>query len=842
MDDITLAASPGATAAQLRDIAERTPKARALVAVHPQAYPALLEWLGSLGDPEVDAALRSRPGAGDGAPGEPALAPTPAPRIELAATPVRGARRRRGAPIAIGVVAGLLLAGGAAALLVPRLGGGEDSNPPAASGVVDSGGDAEVAAADTEPATFLDGAALSWTVYAADLLPLLEDGIAAFDVPLESDEVGLPMWGGIVEAGNTWIVGIGYSSGGEGMDALPLTTALMGLDSATGERLWQLDEAMSDCIAQESGVIVACTAWQSGDTVALDPRDGTEVWRVGTSGDALTSGDTLVIQDLGGISAFDFATGQELWTFAGQPLGSETLFLQVRGQLVTTSLEDRDVILDLASGEVIAEGWPVEVALIDDRAIVSALPYVDAEITVYDPGRVSVLEDMDSSPDVVVEGEARSYWTEYSDSTVWARDPETEMWLWETSPDLWPAPVDRTISRHGTDRIVVRSRSGVLTLVPDGEGMGEITRWSLPAWVDLPDNTWVPLGVNALNDGVVTVSQSGRLAAFDGFTGEDLWEMDIPGAVVSDGPRGELAVVSQDRTQLSRIVPAQSEVSNAVVLPDEMPNCPGDTILLARAELVNGWVLVCGYYADEPTYFAVHTTDSAEGFVGDLVSESVTYDESLGRYTAALPDGSVLWLDHTPATLGLRSSAGATSLQESVLYIFFVELGEGGAAQGVGDYGVAAPDRTADSQVEYFSEILQRSEDARAELGPAVAAVRDCSVANGDYSEQIATIASVRDNRAELLAAIQAAPVDLVPDGTQLVDELSAALTASYNADVAYLEAAEYADTYGCDPSAGDFGAEYTEQAATTKTIFAEHWNSVIAPEFGVPTVSRETL
>jgi hypothetical protein len=63
---------PGFTAEQALDpstplevlaqIVQDAPHLRPQVASNPSTYPALLEWLGNLGDPAVDTALRSRRG------------------------------------------------------------------------------------------------------------------------------------------------------------------------------------------------------------------------------------------------------------------------------------------------------------------------------------------------------------------------------------------------------------------------------------------------------------------------------------------------------------------------------------------------------------------------------------------------------------------------------------------------------------------------------------------------------------------------------------------------------------------------------------------------------------
>lgn len=45
---------------QIAQIAQYTPELRACIARNPNTYPALIEWLGQLGDPAINAALASR--------------------------------------------------------------------------------------------------------------------------------------------------------------------------------------------------------------------------------------------------------------------------------------------------------------------------------------------------------------------------------------------------------------------------------------------------------------------------------------------------------------------------------------------------------------------------------------------------------------------------------------------------------------------------------------------------------------------------------------------------------------------------------------------------------------
>ncbi|WP_342665903.1 hypothetical protein, partial [Promicromonospora kroppenstedtii] len=54
------ALDPATPLADLAKIVQESPHLRPQVAANPSTYPALLDWLGALGDPQVDAALRSR--------------------------------------------------------------------------------------------------------------------------------------------------------------------------------------------------------------------------------------------------------------------------------------------------------------------------------------------------------------------------------------------------------------------------------------------------------------------------------------------------------------------------------------------------------------------------------------------------------------------------------------------------------------------------------------------------------------------------------------------------------------------------------------------------------------
>lgn len=866
MDDIQLAASPTTDPGTLRDIAERTPAARPLIAVHPNIYPDLLEWLGSLGDPAVDSALgrRSAPGevaevtatqrsparmdrseSGKGSDPTPATATADSAMTWSPATagatngagsgrPV-GRRRRSRVGVAVGVLIGLLCAGAAAVLVLPEVGGpswwpwgGSDAAP----------GEGTLIA---EPASFTEGARVAWTVNAADLVPARPDiGPAIFDLGIVSDNEAAQFLGTrVIDADTVWIATVGYrSSLYEGTPQIE-GWRTVALDVNTGEVAWE--GAFSSCEIASSEALV-CYDGSSGEAALIDTESGASLWRSksGSPQSAVSNG-VVVFCAVGEATGVDLETGDFLWRAPTLVEGGHFLECQASDGLFSSRATGAVTIMDSA-GSIVAQSQNGGLGLVSGRVLDTS----DGSAEIFDASLVDAREST-GYLNAYGSGEAL-YYLSWRDDGAAGVDPLTgaELWYEEgVSPSFGGVLV---AERDGAVRLAIVREADLLLIDPSGESPTLVA--SLPEWM-------IAVGARVfvsgdLGDGVIAMTADGRMLAVDALTGRSLWEMDVPGTLTWDDDDAAPVIVSTDRMTLSRVVPARPAGTGGVVsvdLPDDLPECPGDTIQLARAELPNGWVLVCGYYADQPTYFAVHSESTGDLVAqnaytedGQLVTEAVTFDATNGRYSGTMGDGSQVWLEHTPATLGVRNSEGVTTVQEAAVYVFFVELGEGGAAQGVGAYDVAAPDRTAESQVAYFSEILRRSEEARAELGPAVGAVRQCTEADGDYSAQIATITSVRDNRSELLAAIQAAPVDLVPDGTQLVDELSAALRVSYDADVAYLAAAERAQTYGCDVEAGDFGSEYTELAASTKTTFAEHWNRLIAPEFGVPEVYRETL
>lgn len=272
-------------------------------------------------------------------------------------------------------------------------------------------------------------------------------------------------------------------------------------------------------------------------------------------------------------------------------------------------------------------------------------------------------------------------------------------------------------------------------------------------------------------------------------------------------------------------------------LPSGAPSCPSGTTQLAFATFADGWVLVCGSTTTSPSQW--YSSDSGRSFE----SSSVNYSDMYGRYTAQFGNGAYGWLNHMPAVYGRSTNGYQVDVQRSVGTIWFSGGGQGQTGSSTGPFGIPAPGSSAADQVRYLSALLTKSAKARAELQPAVISVRDCERGDsGDYSTDVSVISSVADNRTQLLSALDSAPVDQIPNGTSLVTELRTSLQYSLSADNAYLAWAKTVNASGCGAGSEASGQAYSKKAGNAKTVFVNHWNSSIAPTYGVATVSRETL
>jgi hypothetical protein len=132
-------------------------------------------------------------------------------------------------------------------------------------------------------------------------------------------------------------------------------------------------------------------------------------------------------------------------------------------------------------------------------------------------------------------------------------------------------------------------------------------------------------------------------------------------------------------------------------------------------------------------------------------------------------------------------------------------------------------------------EVLEKAYEGRALVKDALPKLAGCTAGAGGYADTIAAMKSVRDNRAELLQALDAMPVDKIPEGKQLLADLTEAIDLSHQANVEYVSWAEAANASGCAQlsAAGKAAADASD---APKERFAARWNRVVAPAYGVRT------
>lgn len=293
----------------------------------------------------------------------------------------------------------------------------------------------------------------------------------------------------------------------------------------------------------------------------------------------------------------------------------------------------------------------------------------------------------------------------------------------------------------------------------------------------------------------------------------------------------------------------------ATAIPASIPaSCPAGTILLAWAELSDGWLLVCGVDAQTPSYAEVVLAGSSRSVAsigasdptGAEAKRAVTWDPESERFTIELADRTVLIMDYNLGVSALLSADRTEQLQQSrfVRYVF-VPLGEevrtiADSSSGKGAFGVQKPEGTAEDQVRYMYKVIRKSMKER---GSANEAYRTVFFCRGDYSGAASGFAGVRDNRAELLDALQAMPVDKIPHGNELLNRLKNAIRYSYKANIEQVKWAEDAGDYGCRP--GRVPGKLDGLAVKSdqwKAKFAKLWNRAIAPKFEVSRVEGGKL
>ncbi|HMR48839.1 MAG TPA: hypothetical protein PKE40_06145 [Arachnia sp.] len=686
---------------------------------------------------------------------------------------------------------------------------------------------------------FRNGAEHLWTLDAHDII---EDGL--WVTPYEDPRSGLDL--GPIAAGDVWLAAAwNYPGGG----------ALVGIDPARGEVLWsQTNTRWEDCVVAPDGERFLCS-FADGEVSFVNAESGARRELLRISPDAYSyvgaaSSGAVVVEEFGdgavklhGLKPDGTATYSEAFQVTDEliPIARP---ISVRGNQVRIETWEETLVFDLASGEQLGRfrGW-VDLtggdAVIghDGFEVVTSSP----KLSVLGSGptqRVEVLSVGEKTLGVVDGPEGISLCIDAAFdrctsvpgmAELW--DPYAQMALREVGGRLFLIYLSYELDHEA----VIDVASGTLI----GEN-SEYFGWSprpgadglLPHTVDRVDwdtpwdggqsslrhpLTGSTLGLLPASIGtVVPVDVAPGYAVMGWEVEKDMW----------GGQRYLTAFAGA--TQPTEV--ALDRSAEPTSTPAGLPECPGDTFLLAWATFPNGSITVCGYYIDEPSV-VVYTLDGKQTVISDVTADGAF------AYRALQPGGGALRLSFESGVVEFLRPDETIEAQKRVDLIWFVALGRNRPT--VAQFDVALPDATADDQARYLAELLASSKEARTSLVAANTSLLECRKGTyGDYSDEIIAIDQVTSNRAELLAAFVSAPVDLIPDGPVLLEELRISIRHSLDADLAFASWARAIQRDGCTGATTEAGVKASENATAAKKAFVAHWNDVIVPRFPVAALA----
>lgn len=855
--------APETTAEQLAGLAAERPDLWPEIWQHPNCYDGLRQWM---------ADRYWAPGADPEQASEPVSEPAEILPQAYAPPEVRK-RRTVSVVIAVVLILALVLGGGLAAL--------------ALTGNLDrwfgwGGGTGENAAETVADVSFAGGLERMWTADSNDYVTPMEGELGQDFSYLRSAFSRGSI--GLFEADYPVATASRVVFNARGEDS-----KLVMLDAATGDAILEHDLdglgancAVDDFAKQETVYCISAHDQRSTSTLLrIDATGGIDEQEFDLAMHRVAVGkDRIVLAgDFGAVVAVDRSM-REIWQrddlpnggFAGVDVGGDRTL--IRGYDGWTLLgEDGST---LATAEVVG---PYDGG---DGAC-------DARLT--ESGKLFVASD-----DACVDDEAGIDWWGFGENLlrkhffssggrdyVLSQDEEGAELL--RFPESEGEPLETVIETGLTGEVVgvtggerpVLVMSGAGTAVSfalsDGE---EVARWSVAA----PQRGWVTDQAARSAEQLLLDDAGTALlgdTAYDVHTGDRLWSlrsgeeplwgwMSEAGLIVLGGgcPECSIAGGAYTSSTLTLYAPegsggepvttAAGEAGSAdqtkpakVEAPDFIPSCPAETILLAWAEFSDGWVVVCGIDIDTPTYVQLRLPGQSKSVysvgaskpTSERAKSAVSWDRSSKRYTVELTSGETLVLDHRFGTATVRDEAAdATTTQQRMIRYIFVPLGtkvrtSADSENETGAYGVRAPKATAEDQIRFMIEVLEKAYEGRALVKEALPSLAGCSLPAGGYGGVIADMKAVRDNRAELLVMLDGMPVDQIPEGRQLLDDLRQGIQHSYDANVEYVAWAEAANASGC-ASLSAAGQASVAASDPPKERFAERWNRAVAPAYGV--------
>ena len=371
---------------------------------------------------------------------------------------------------------------------------------------------------------------------------------------------------------------------------------------------------------------------------------------------------------------------------------------------------------------------------------------------------------------------------------------------------LRPGPADS----GGWPWRVIAGPNGASLLRTEDDRIARVVPADAPTRVDsmpsgIPDcpKGWTPLSWSTWDGGHTLVCRTSAGSSFylEYVDGGQTYRTDAVSATatgwtaeVDGGPQlsisfgGALVQVSQGGAAPVSRYPSKvwhgGEVTGFAQAPTGLPGCPTGSWPLSLSTWNGGWLLVCGTASHAPTSLVF--SDGTR----TVTANSVSYVS--GAYCGQAAEAK-LCAYRSPA-LVTETPTGGSVIQHSAVQNWFAGVGGGGVGEGTGSYGVDAPDVSAADQLRYLDQILAKSKAARQTLSPSISDVRACK----RVASAITRIDAVTANREELLAALDSAPVDALPEGPQLVADLEHVLALSRDTDKAYADWARAEESNGC--------------------------------------------
>lgn len=957
-DPTAAAIDPNASGEELADIAATRPEWGASVVWHPNAYPALLDWLAVYGDADAQQAVRARRAG---------LSPTPAASQVSeapASAPGPGRRLPVGWIVGIAALVVVLVAGTALGLgpLRGLLGGDAQTSanrPPAARAQPQDFGLA------AKP-SFVDGTKVAWQLSLSQLQPTGDD----------------PAFGDIVDYGDFWLV-----STSEYMGDFAHGGKASAVDAASGKVLWTVPDggAERNCARQLVSGRVICrhdvdekSRVESIDpatgAITVEPAPGFEVQAVVAVGDGYLA--VGAVEDGVGVRlAKIMPSGGVQWTSTvsgwcsnpgdyGRTFASATQLDRYLAVDIDSCLA---AVLDPGTGKV-SDAFAASKLAVLDGGFAAELPYclIDtassdlcggaasrtvSAATLPDGSTLPVRTPPDSgyvwsgtdavpSPapagwyflggddcylgEIVAVASGKAIWSssdgrggscpvqvgDGSDARpafviqngasrmLTVLDPATGKPVWErtlTPPlsiegdmgyDSVMSPDSKTIlvmdasglnafsaadgslawtglrpglaDSSGWPWRVIPGPNGASLLRTQDDQIARVVPTEAPPRVnsmpsEIPDcpKGWTPVSWSTWDGGHTLVCRSSATASFylEYVDGGQTYRTDAAAATatgwmadVAGGPQlsisfgGALVQVGQGGAAPISRYPTRiwhgGEVAGFTQAPTGLPNCPAGSWPLSLSTWNGGWLLVCGTVSDAPTSLVF--SDGTR----TITANSVGYLN--GAYCGQATEAR--FCAYSSPALVTETPSGGSVIQHSASQNWFAGVGGGGVGEGTGSYGVDAPDVNAADQLRYLDQILAKSKAARQTLSPSISDVRACK----HVASAISRIDAVTANREELLAALESAPVDALPEGPQLVANLQHVLALSRVTDNAYADWARAEKSNGC--SAGTSSTLWAAAQAADKAVdgpknaFVQYWNSQIAGKYAVRTLTNSDI